>query len=480
MLRILLIILATCFFGGQVRAEEEITLVCVDCYGTSSFFPQVARLLFPHKKIRWIHIQTEIEIQANYSPSFDGSRHEYAEVLKCDPADVKCMSDLLEHLKKQPNLLRVIGGLETGAVQADWFNKGLGLPGNDPNTSDDRREKEAMQVALGDFAIPTLLSGDKEEILAFVKKLNVKEIVIKPNASSGAEMVQFISTRDPEALWAAVQGCLGKTDNYGHLIDKVVVQPAIKGPEYVVNTIAVDGKVTITAIWRYEKFRLPNGKLIYFVDRPGDLNGDLARELAPLATLVHHRLGNMNGPGHGEFVKDEATGKWFLFEQAARVGGAGMSMVDAEVWGTSHLHLFLMAIIDPERFAREIALFPRTKIKDAAVFTLIARKAGKFKDGAAAFLRKLQSAFFPAPYYAPKDGEAFGETVDLTSAPLTVNLVGEAGQVKNDARALIAAQSNETLFEFIAAKTWAGGCFDRLKSWAHRVRLYARFHRIHW
>ncbi len=455
------------------------TLVCVDCHGTSSFYAQVSRQMYPGKKIRWIHVMTEETIRPNYAASFNGSKDQYQELLTCNPADPDSMQRVLERLRPM-GVTRVLGGMESGAVEADKFNAWLGLPGNDPETSADRREKNAMQIALGDFAIPTLLSRDRDEILAFVKKLGTKEVVIKPNASSGAEKVEFVDASDPEAIWKVISGILDKTDNYGHLISDVVVQPAIKGPEYVVNTISVNGEVTITAIWRYEKFRLPNGRLIYFIDRPIDLQSDLAKELEPLASLVHARLGNKEGPGHAEFVKDEDTGRWYLFEQAARVGGAGMSMVDAEVWGTSHLHLYLMSILDPEGFKKTIASFPRRKIKDAAVFTLIARKPGRFRKGAEAALNGLMSLFVPAPYYGATDGKEFEQTLDLTSAPLTVNLVGTEGQVALDARALLKLETNGRLFEFFLKKGLLNKCGDLLESVRHRLNLFERFRRIRW
>lgn len=68
-----------------------------------------------------------------------------------------------------------------------------------------------------------------------------------------------------------------------------------------------------------------------------------------------------DGPGHGENFYAPNTGdrasNWYFGEIGARAAGAGMSMVDEQIWGTSHLHLNILRVLDPARFEKEIASF---------------------------------------------------------------------------------------------------------------------------
>jgi hypothetical protein len=417
--------------------------------------------------------------------------------------------------------------METGAMRADFLNNlfqqdGLKLiaKGNDPSTVALRREKAAAQSAVGEeYAIPTLLSSDLEKIAEFAGRQTSDKIVIKPNASSASQYMTVVSGTNADELsqraaalqmhsfinpYAARQanylrsmavagrrevvktaaGILGKTDNYGHFIDEVIVEPFIEGPEYVANTIARNGRVTLVSIWRYEKVDLAGGLHSYLVDVPIDLHSPEARELREVLPKVHQRLGNLNGPGHTELFrvpfKDRSEARWYFIEHAARVGGAGMPMVDAQVWGTSQLHLNLLRVLDPVRYESEVASFPRKKLKDATVTSIISYGDGNWKSGSHALIDSLPGRFVPGPFYEIADRERVERTKDLNTVAATINFVGSPADVKFSAQTLIRAAASRALFSYDRSESMMDRCAFVVGELAQKFRINMRLRTIKW
>ncbi len=486
---LLLLTVATAGFA------EEVYVACVDCYGSSAVYAQEAKKLFPGKDIRWIHIQTEKQIQAEYQGSFEATKHYYEGRTYQFDVDSPAERAKMMTLFREKKVFFAFGGMETGAMQADKMNDLLfkeGLQperlGNNPETVDLRRRKEAEQKAVGaDYGIPTLLSNDLAEIIRFAHQHAPAGVVVKPDASSASDYTSFVEYASPKdgekELTKTVLGTLGQKNFYGQVIDKVIVQPIIVGPEYVANTIVRNGKVVLVAVWRYEKIDLPGGLHSYFVDVPIELDSPIALELAKIMTGIHQRLEHVNGPGHSElFHSFRKTGnnQWYFGELGARVGGAGMPLVDAQIWGTSHLHLNLLRVLDPARYEAEIATFPRKKKNDAAVVSLIAYGDGEIKKGGTALVNSLPHRYLPAPFYELKDGSAFVRTKDLNSIVGTINFVGPSAKVKSSATRLIQAAANEEIYEYKKGKGPFGRCAFGLMHAMHKRRLNNRLKTIDW
>ncbi|MBI4404026.1 MAG: ATP-grasp domain-containing protein [Deltaproteobacteria bacterium] len=472
---------ALSLMGGKCAfGEGEVWLACVDCYGPASLYPVEARKLFPNKKIKWIHIQTDRPIPAFYRGSFDATKDEYeGRLVVVDLNDNATYREIIRTLKQQ-GVVAAFGGMESGALAADQINASLDVPfGNDPSTSRVRREKYPMQQATPErYRIPSILTDDVEKIVHFAKTLNASEVVIKPNKSSGADFVQVLKNK-PETIRIAAHSLLGQTDKYGHLINAVVVQPAIDGTEYAANSIAKDGVATLVSVWRYEKLRM-GARKVSFLYRPFDLRSPVARELQIAVQDIHTALLNRNGPGHTELMQEAGTGKWYFIEQGARIGGRAMPLIDAQVWGTSHLHLNLVRVLDPVEYDRIIKSFPKKHVNDGAIISLLSPLNGRLKEGASEKIGGLPTYFLPAPFYRIVDGKTVSKAIDLSSVAATVNLVGPTTEVKQDAETVIRWATGNQLLEYDPPGGLAEACAFALSKIGNHWRQLGQFKKILW
>jgi len=528
----LIILLILSPFGAQsARADDdEIVLIGVDNYGSSAGYAPETAKLFPdgrarNKRIKWVHFQTEPEIQDTYKPSFAATKHWYGDRLH--------RFDLSKPGEKERMLQTAIdygayfafGGMETGAKNADPINDALyraGLTGgvylgNDPESSDIRRRKSLMQAEMGDdLRIPTLFSGDKGEILHFAAGLDENGIVLKPDASSSSQFTRFIFDTNPHVVREqmrripAIDGAhlrgfrmLGEIriqkaqdeveryledvrelkDQYGNPLTRVIGQPFLPYTEYVANTIVRDGRVVLVAVWKYIKITLPGGILSYFIDVPIGLDTPIAEELRRVMPMVHARLKHRNGPGHSELfrtpLRRDGRGNWYFGEMGARVGGTGFPMIDKEVWGTSHLHLNILRVLDPDRYEAEVATFPRRKLKEAAIVSLSSYARGQFRRGTEEFLGRLGNVFWPASYYEIHDHDPVEPTKDLTSIAGSVVVTGTAQEVISSVGKLVRGAARGEMFDYEenSGSLW-NRCAFRVGHESHRRNFESRLSEV--
>ncbi len=422
-------------------------LVCVDCYGSAALYITEAKRLFPDREIGWIHVRTQKKLGV-YAKSFELTRRLYRREFLWNPEDLISTNTLISNLRQQP-VVGIIGGMEEGARFEPILSQALDLRSNNPLSANLRRNKWAQQDAIRStpHGVPSLLSNSVTEILEFTGQLTTGRIVLKPDAASGAVMVYFVRRQDPQTIIEKLSRMLGSVDQYGHKISQVVVQPEVVGDEYVVNTISHEGQTVITGLWRYHKVMLPNGRRVYFIDRPVDLTGSLASELGPIISNINKKIGLDFGPGHAELMHEHATGLWFLIESGARLMGTGAPAVEERVWGTSQLHLNLMRLLDTPKFLAEIQRPPRKMKTDAALVTLIAPGAGRYKTAALDSFDRLTTRFEPAVYYRFDGALRVSETVDLNSAPFTFNLIGDTERVKAEAGQIVRLMQSRQVFD---------------------------------
>ena len=436
------------FVSPSPLHASEIVLACIDCYGSAALYPVVAQQHFGEYRIRWIHVRTEKFPTKAQLRDWEQTKHFYDHALTVDmdhPADVTRAVDFLAAAK----IRRAIGGMETGAFQSDIFNSALKLPGNDPRTGELRRAKYPMAGALGDLGIPTLLSGDCDEIEAFIATLESEFVVVKPNRSSGSEGLEFVHRSNLPKLRAVLKKMFAEHDKYGHPMTSVVIQPAIVGVEYVANTFRDGKKTYLLGAWRYLKVRAPgSGKLVYFLDRPVDPDSKIGRQLEALAPSIHERLGNHIGPGHAELLLEDLTKRWYVVEQAARIAGTGVPAIEAEIWGTSHLHTNIAFSLGPEVFAKEIAKALRVRRHDAAIFNFLALAPGAISTTGVALLERQESYFPPFSIFRPEAESRFVETIDLATSPFVASFTGPNDVVLRNIDRMIAAQLQDDLFRY--------------------------------
>lgn len=317
----------------------------------------------------------------------------------------------------------VILGTETGAAYADALAAALGLPGNPPETSSRRRDKFEMVAAAGKAGLHVarqLAAEDAEAVLAWRAAEGLREVVVKPRASAGADDVRRCAS-DLEVR-EAVAATLGKTNAMGGANDAVVAQELLAGDEYYVNTVSCRGAHHVCEIWRYHKVRLHGRDFVYdHNDLVADGGSELARELGDYVGRALDALDLGYGPAHVEVMRTPEGPA--LIEVGPRLQGMASFGVNAAGIGYGPLELTLDAYLDPGAFPGPGSPPYRSRLQARRVF-LRAFRAGVLRGYRhEERLRALPSCDFLRWIKSP--GDRLWPTVDYFSIPGIMVLVHE-------------------------------------------------------
>ena len=138
----------------------------------------------------------------------------------------------------------------------DALNQLLDLPGLDPSTSANRRDKFLMQDVLRQKGVPhakTFKCVSAEEAHQRVRGElgNRFPVVLKPIDGAGTEYVFSCSSHDDiDEVFAA--SLHAKTTQHT-VIGAMAVQEQLCGREYVVDTVSYEGVHVVTDVWTSEK-----------------------------------------------------------------------------------------------------------------------------------------------------------------------------------------------------------------------------------
>ncbi|MEW1569703.1 hypothetical protein AB0454_43090 [Streptomyces sp. NPDC093509] len=216
----------------------------------------------------------------------------------------------------------IVAGTEIGVPLAEVLAHRLHLPGNDPRTSDLRRDKGAMAAALQRAGLdaPRSLSTDRlREALAWAAQQDCEEFVLKPADSGGSDGVFFCTSPDDiKAAWTQLHGipnALGGDNTH------LIVQERLRGMQHVVNSVsAVDAggtpRHTFTEIWADHRIGHVYDRLD--LRRPNRL---VPKILAEYTARVLDVLGITTGPAHTEVMYARRRGP-VLIETGNRPEGS--------------------------------------------------------------------------------------------------------------------------------------------------------------
>lgn len=162
---------------------------------------------------------------------------------KFEAIDVAYCKDAVLDVLKGRDVIAVVAGSEYGVRLTDLVTNALGLPGNNPNTTDLRCTKTGMIKALeeaGIRAIKTAVVTNEEEIRNFWFDNNINCAFLKYSESAAS-----FGTKKCDTCTEAVEHFkkMKNMPNYfGKEADDILIQEFISGPEYVVNTISCQGQ----------------------------------------------------------------------------------------------------------------------------------------------------------------------------------------------------------------------------------------------
>ena len=308
----------------------------------------------------------------------------------------------------------LLAGAESGSDVADLLADRLRLTtANAPGFAQARRDKRLMHRVLHDrgVRVPAQQHLDRrgEVVWEVGDMAGTATTVVKPPASSGTDGVHVC--HDAGERRAAVRSVVAHTNTYGQDNDGAVVQEFLSGPEYMVNTVTVDGVHAAVEIWRSDKC-LVEGSPVYDrqvlqnPDSPGI--GDITAYVFDVLT----HLGVRWGPAHTEVIFTERGP--MLLETGTRLPGGHDPSLGLQALGTSHLDEVVMCYLAPEVVADRGPARPLRK--HALGVSLISPLSGQLKrDLDLAPIRTLPS--FHGLRVPLGKGQQISRTTDLWTKP---------------------------------------------------------------
>ncbi|WP_295723123.1 ATP-grasp domain-containing protein [uncultured Methanobrevibacter sp.] len=213
--------------------------------------------------------------------------------------------ETIEEVKKFDPLL-ILPANERGVRIATKLSHELGLLGNPIENLDAMTLKNEMQNRLAENGLRHIkgkVVRSIDEALEFYDSESLGEIVIKPVYGAGSTSVRICLNR--EELVQSLKQLFNDFNQYGDILQELLIQERIVGVEYIVNTVSHKGIPRVTTIWKYKKIRTAEGANVYdSCETVNELNLGEA-ELIEYAYNVAEAIGVKYGPIHGEYMIDD-------------------------------------------------------------------------------------------------------------------------------------------------------------------------------
>jgi hypothetical protein len=315
----------------------------------------------------------------------------------------------------------VIPGQEPGVNLADHLSETLGLRTNGTRLSSARRNKAAMTnmvAAAGLLTARQAIVTTPQEATQWAESTGGWPCVAKPLASASSDSVSICFNNTE--LEIAVKEVLGSNTVFNYPNPEVLIQSYLRGTEYIVDTVSLDGETYVCGVWVYEKTLLPNGKRIYNRDILLDPEKDSVVEAVVAYTLrVIKALKIDNGPGHAEIMMT-ADGPT-LIEIGARTNGNMHPGFHDVCLGTNSASLTAVAYLCPEKFKETLAGQTYRRIQPAVVFNVPTSRSGRIAALNAELLDEIRSRpSVMSVSLKRQPGDDLTPTRDLLTSPARV------------------------------------------------------------
>jgi biotin carboxylase len=348
-------------------------------------------------------------------------------------AEMRWRDDLPALLRalREARVEAVVAGSETGVEPADLLNHGLGLPGNDPDLAEARRDKYEMarRLRAAGIAVPTsrLVASVPEAVEAYAGWPS-RKVVVKPRASAGSDGVRIC--RSPAEVASATATGLGSSDIFDQVNRELLMQTLVPGDEYYLNTVSARGRHRTVDAWAYRKAPTAAGVPFYDYDAPVDRRDPLLPTLERFVGAALDALGVRHGPAHSEVMVTPAGP--VLIEVAARLGGGLLPEISEKLFGCSQSSVTADLLTGGDIFSPCGGDGAPEAVR---LVQLVNRVPGAVPEADwPDRLRSLPSAYAVFPRTAP--GEPLPLTEDVLTSPGYVYLVGREAEVERDYRTL--------------------------------------------
>ncbi|MBP9841898.1 MAG: ATP-grasp domain-containing protein [Simkaniaceae bacterium] len=410
---------------GLIKAHAEIkttekkiaVAVIVDAYSSANQYAES----FYRKNLACIHVQSTPLLLPVFQGSFQPNLYIDCQVYEGD------FESLVKNLSKY-DVRCVIAGVEPGVELADRLSETLHLRTNGTELSAGRRNKYAMGKLVQAAGLPSpkfCKVSDWNTLTEWQTQENTSyPLVLKPLDSGGTDGVYICSNKDE--LLTAFHKVVGSINVLGHCNREILVQTFLKGDEYVVNSVSLDGEAYIVAILKSTKRFLPGHGFIYDREVMMEREGPTQKALASMHEKVLKALKIDHGPAHGEYMMTEEGP--ILIEVASRISGGIHKKANDLSVGCNQVDLTVDAYVDQKAFLEKTKA-PYQRKNHFYQVLLSTNKTGTL-HGTDQFLEEIRKL----PSYCDmklkiKEGMIIHPTVDLISALGSVFLVHENQEV---------------------------------------------------
>ncbi len=312
-------------------------VIIVDAFSTGVLLAPV----FKRLGYKTIHIQSLATMSEFYTSRFIQADFE----ISLKAYEFSSRPSLIEFISHFP-IECIVPGSEPGVLLADELASFLGINKNNPDLALARRSKFSMHEALrnnGLLCAKQIKSGSLEEVLSWYEKQTFTKTILKPEYSVRSDGVHFCTNK--EELVSSFQKVIATINFCGIVNTDLVVQEYLSGPEYIVNTMSVNGEHFVTDVWLGldEDEEKLSGDLYAKLLHPSEEHYD---ELEHYVKQVLSCVGINTGPSHVE-VRYSPKGP-VLIEIGARLPGAVSQKAFSLATGLNPVELAVDCYVRPE------------------------------------------------------------------------------------------------------------------------------------
>jgi carbamoylphosphate synthase large subunit len=314
----------------------------------------------------------------------------------------------------------VIPGQEPGVNLADHLSETLGLRTNGTDLSIARRDKYEMITKVAEAGLLTArqtVVTDPTDAIEWANTIGGWPCVAKPLASASTDSVSICATADD--LAQAVRAVLESTTVFNFDNTDVLIQSYLRGTEYIVDTVSLDGAAYVCGVWQYDKTLLPSGKPIYNRDILVADDDPVVDTLADYTRRVLRCLEIDNGPAHTEIMltADGPT----LIEIGARTNGNMHPAFHDACLGTNAAHLTAMAYQRPVDFTTEYAGKAYSRRQPAVVYNVPTTQSGTIAAVNAEIINQIKQRRSVVELTVKRrPGDELVPTHDLLTSPVRI------------------------------------------------------------
>ncbi|MEM1282584.1 MAG: ATP-grasp domain-containing protein [Chlamydiota bacterium] len=383
----------------------------VDAYSSASYFPKA----FEKKGYDCVHIQSSDEVLKVFEESFHINEFVANYIYRGD------LEEITRSLKNY-SVLCVIAGCECGVELADAISESLNLKSNGTRLSEARRNKHKMAEALKAASLPTpknFKTASWSKLMDWKREESVDyPIVLKPLKSAGSDSVRIC--KNESELKDAFYNIAGKRNILGLVNDEVFAQSFLKGSEFIVNSVSMNGKMYVVAILKGKKIFLEGIGYIYDREIMMKRRGDKQDALISMHEKVINALNINHGPAHGEYMlTDDGP---VMIEVAARIAGGVNPKGNDESVGYNQMDLTVDSYVDEKHF--ELMTKKDYELKKQFYDIELNALCEGIVGDTEGFLQKIsQLPSYSSAHLKVSTGSKVSKTIDLVSSLCNVILV---------------------------------------------------------